>query len=70
MVCDGESNVILMFMPVLDFYLQVKLSIWEKKRGEEHRRILMEEAQRKQEGGVWSEIRKKRNKLVETWATR
>ncbi|XP_021853959.1 uncharacterized protein [Spinacia oleracea] len=48
----------------------VKLSIWEKKRGEEHRRILMEEAQRKQEGGVWSEIRKKRNKLVETWATR
>ncbi|KNA15871.1 hypothetical protein SOVF_094280 isoform A, partial [Spinacia oleracea] len=30
----------------------------------------MEEAQRKQEGGVWSEIRKKRNKLVETWATR
>lgn len=47
-----------------------KLASWEKKREEEHRHILMEEAQQRQQGGVWSDIRKKRNKLVESWVTR
>lgn len=56
----------LISVPVLDFYFQEKLASWESKREEEHRRILMEEAQRRQQGDVWSEMKKKRNKLVES----
>ncbi|KAL2897872.1 Na(+)/H(+) antiporter NhaA 3 [Bienertia sinuspersici] len=47
-----------------------KLTSWEEKRAEEHRRILMEEAERRQQGDVWSELKKKRNRIVESWVTR
>ncbi|GAB2275515.1 hypothetical protein Dimus_010272 [Dionaea muscipula] len=47
-----------------------KLSSWENKRLEEHRRLLMEEAEQKQHGDLWAAVKKKKNKLVENWMYR
>ncbi|KAL9233878.1 hypothetical protein vseg_008814 [Gypsophila vaccaria] len=42
-----------------------KLASWEKKREDEHRRILMQEAEHIQQNDTWSTIRKKPKKLVD-----
>ncbi|XP_038695339.1 putative ATPase N2B isoform X2 [Tripterygium wilfordii] len=44
-----------------------KLAMWEEKRELERRRLLMEEAEQKQEGGLWTSVNKKRNGLLERW---
>ncbi|KAK9682667.1 hypothetical protein RND81_10G088300 [Saponaria officinalis] len=44
-----------------------KLASWEKKREDEHRRILMQEAEHIQQNDTWRAIRKKPKKLVDSW---
>ncbi|XP_057959657.1 uncharacterized protein LOC131152068 isoform X2 [Malania oleifera] len=41
------------------------LAKWEKSREDERRRLLMEEAQHKQQGGMWTTVNKNRNRLIE-----
>ncbi|KAI6680166.1 hypothetical protein NL676_034047 [Syzygium grande] len=48
----------------------MKLANWENKREDEHRRILMGEAEMKQHGNIWSSVSKQRNKLAEKWMSR
>lgn len=48
----------------------VKLSKWEKDRENEHRRLLMKEAELKQQGDVWTTVNKHRNRFVERFMTR
>lgn len=43
----------------------VRLSKWEENRENERRRLLMEEAEVKQEGGVFSSVKKNRSRIVE-----
>uniref|UniRef100_A0A5B7ANM5 Putative ATPase N2B isoform X1 n=1 Tax=Davidia involucrata TaxID=16924 RepID=A0A5B7ANM5_DAVIN len=43
----------------------VKLTKWEENRENEHRRLLMEEAEVKQQGGVLTSVNNRRNRLVE-----
>lgn len=52
------------------FSMQMKLADWENKREDKRRRILMEEAEMRQHGNVWSSVSKQRNKLVEKWMFR
>ncbi|KAJ8436743.1 hypothetical protein Cgig2_009717 [Carnegiea gigantea] len=47
-----------------------RLSSWEKRREDERRKLLMEEAEQKQQSDVWVTLKKKRNKLVENWNMR
>ncbi|OVA00442.1 ATPase [Macleaya cordata] len=48
----------------------VNLANWENNRENERRRLLMEEAERRQQGGVWTAVNKQRNNLVEKWIIR
>ncbi|XP_010250073.1 PREDICTED: lactation elevated protein 1 isoform X2 [Nelumbo nucifera] len=48
----------------------INLANWEKNREDERRKLLMEEAELKQKGGVWTTVNKHRNKLVEKWISR
>ncbi|KAH9609848.1 hypothetical protein KSS87_022115, partial [Heliosperma pusillum] len=47
-----------------------KLANWEKKREDEHRSILMNEAEHIQQNDTWSSIKKKPKKLVDSWVSR
>ncbi|XP_074278886.1 uncharacterized protein LOC141602565 [Silene latifolia] len=47
-----------------------KLANWEKKREDEHRGILMQEAEHIQQNDMWSSIKKKPKKLVDSWVSR
>lgn len=44
----------------------VKLANWKQNRENERRRLLMEEAESKQQSDVWTSVNKRRSKLVET----
>ncbi|XP_022936535.1 AFG1-like ATPase [Cucurbita moschata] len=44
----------------------VKLANWKQSRENERRRLLMEEAESKQQGDVWTSVNKRRSKLAET----
>ncbi|KAF8389103.1 hypothetical protein HHK36_025788 [Tetracentron sinense] len=46
------------------------LANWEKNRENERRRILMDEAELKQKGDVWTAVNKQRNRFVEKWIIR
>ncbi|KAI7995003.1 AFG1-like ATPase [Camellia lanceoleosa] len=48
----------------------VNLARWEKERENERRRLLMEEAEAKQQDGIWTSVNKHRNRLVERWVVR
>lgn len=48
----------------------LNLSKWEETRENERRRLLMEEAEAKQKGGVFSSVTKHRNRFVERWMSR
>ncbi|XP_021275715.1 lactation elevated protein 1 isoform X2 [Herrania umbratica] len=48
----------------------IKLAEWEKHRENERRRLLMEEAELKQRGGLWTSVKSRRSKLLERWAFR
>ncbi|KAJ4953831.1 hypothetical protein NE237_030663 [Protea cynaroides] len=48
----------------------VNLATWEKKRENERHRLLMEEAELRQQDGVWTTVSKHRNRLVEKWFSR
>ncbi|KAK9280351.1 hypothetical protein L1049_014040 [Liquidambar formosana] len=48
----------------------LKLAKWEENRENERRRILMEEAELKQQGNVWTTVNKHRNRFVERWMFR
>ncbi|KAF9618006.1 hypothetical protein IFM89_039382 [Coptis chinensis] len=48
----------------------VNLAKWEKDRENERRRILMGEAEARQEGGVWTAANKTRSTFVEKWILR
>ncbi|CAL5429073.1 unnamed protein product [Camellia sinensis] len=49
---------------------RVNLARWEKERENERRRLLMEEAEAKQQDGIWTSVNKHRNRLVERWVVR
>ncbi|XP_022135609.1 AFG1-like ATPase isoform X2 [Momordica charantia] len=44
----------------------VKLANWKQNRENERRKLLMEEAESKQQGDVWTSVNKRQSKLVET----
>ncbi|KAJ0090466.1 hypothetical protein Patl1_12443 [Pistacia atlantica] len=48
----------------------VNLANWEKKRENERRKILMEEAKLKQQGDLWGSVNKHQNKILERWMFR
>ncbi|KAK6236960.1 hypothetical protein QUC31_020755 [Theobroma cacao] len=48
----------------------IKLAEWEKHRENERRRLLMEEAELKQRGDLWTSVKSRRSKLLERWAFR
>ncbi|XP_031286388.1 putative ATPase N2B [Pistacia vera] len=48
----------------------VNLANWEKKRENERRKILMEEAELKQQGDLWGSVNKHQNKILERWMFR
>ncbi|XP_043687071.1 putative ATPase N2B isoform X1 [Telopea speciosissima] len=48
----------------------MNLANWEKNRENERRRLLMEEAELRQQDGVWTAVNKHRNRLVERWFSR
>lgn len=47
--------------------LQVNLANWQKGREDERRKLLMEEAELKQQGGMWTSVNKRRSRFVERW---
>ncbi|OMO90853.1 ATPase, AFG1-like protein [Corchorus olitorius] len=48
----------------------IKLAEWEKNRENERRRLLMEEAELKQQGDLWTSVKDRRSRLLERWAFR
>ncbi|GLT43676.1 hypothetical protein SLA2020_176110 [Shorea laevis] len=48
----------------------IKLANWEKKRDDERRRLLMEEAELKQQGDFWTSVNKRRIELLGRWTFR
>ncbi|XP_059658129.1 uncharacterized protein LOC132304463 isoform X2 [Cornus florida] len=48
----------------------VNLAKWEKSRENERRRLLMEEAEAKQQGGILTSVNMHRNRFVERWLSR
>ncbi|OMO61700.1 ATPase, AFG1-like protein [Corchorus capsularis] len=48
----------------------IKLAEWEKNRENEHRRLLMEEVELKQQGDLWTSVKDRRSRLLERWAFR
>ncbi|WCJ30260.1 AFG1-like ATPase family protein [Euphorbia peplus] len=48
----------------------VKLGEWEKSREDEMRKLLMEEAEQKQQGGIWTSVDKQRKGLMEKLMSR
>ncbi|KAJ4826572.1 hypothetical protein Tsubulata_008522 [Turnera subulata] len=48
----------------------VKLGEWEKRRENERMKLLMDEAEQKQQGGVWTTAIKHRTRFVERWMSR
>ncbi|XVE97443.1 hypothetical protein REPUB_Repub03eG0020000 [Reevesia pubescens] len=48
----------------------IKLAEWEKHRENEHRRLLMEEAELKQRGDLWTSVNKRKSILLERWVFR
>uniref|UniRef100_A0A2P2IYT2 Uncharacterized protein MANES_03G016200 n=1 Tax=Rhizophora mucronata TaxID=61149 RepID=A0A2P2IYT2_RHIMU len=48
----------------------VKLANWEKNRENERRKLLMEEAGRKQHDGIWVSVKKQRSRLLKRWVSR
>lgn len=48
----------------------MKLAEWENRRENERHRLLVEEAEKKQQGGVWTSVNKHRSKLTEKWMFR
>ncbi|KAG2691498.1 hypothetical protein I3760_08G012100 [Carya illinoinensis] len=48
----------------------VNLANWKKGREDERRKLLMEEAELKQQGGMWDSVNKHRSKFVERWMFR
>ncbi|XP_052208974.1 uncharacterized protein C115.02c isoform X2 [Diospyros lotus] len=50
----------------------VELATWEENREKERRRLLMEEAEVKQQAGIWTSVNKHRNRLLQrlmSWRT-
>lgn len=43
------------------------MSIWEKNRESERRKLLLEEAELKQQEGVWMEVRNIKSGFVDKW---
>ncbi|GMH10835.1 hypothetical protein Nepgr_012676 [Nepenthes gracilis] len=48
----------------------VKLDKWKKAKEQEHRRLLMKEAEQKQHSDLWEAVKKKRNRFVGNWMFR
>ncbi|KAL6980192.1 peroxisome-assembly ATPase [Sarracenia purpurea var. burkii] len=48
----------------------VNLAKWEEIRENERRRLLMEEAEAKQQAGIWTSVNNHRNRFVERWMPR
>ncbi|KAF6151165.1 hypothetical protein GIB67_037373 [Kingdonia uniflora] len=48
----------------------VKLMVWEKGREDGQRELLMDEAERRQQGDVWTAVNKERSKFIERWIIR
>ncbi|KAF6151164.1 hypothetical protein GIB67_037372 [Kingdonia uniflora] len=48
----------------------VKLMVWEKGRDDGQRELLMDEAERRQQGDVWTAVNKERSKFIERWIIR
>ncbi|TQD81301.1 hypothetical protein C1H46_033156 [Malus baccata] len=47
-----------------------KLAIWEGRREDERRKLLMEEAESQQKDDVWTSVTNQRNKFVQRWLSR
>lgn len=63
-----EQNSLI--LDPFSYLLQVSLAKWENERENERRRLLMLEAELKQQSGMETTVSKYRNKLLEIWMSR